>query len=456
MNISYKKFSLFYFILLLSATGFFEKLQRTFYLPLPYVGDLVSSIFPISILFFLITYSITKKLLKFDKLEVYFFLIILLILIIYFFNSSELNYENISFVCNYIWILNCFIIFKYILICDNTNKSEFFIIIFYTLSFLFIFNLTINLANEILFTYEFYNQIVKRAEVTSLTTEGYIFSFFFYYLFLNKFFEKQNILYFFILSWINFFVMYEIESRGLLLFNILSIIYVFFILKNEKKLFIKKILIFILFSMSIYELGSLRIGSLIKSSLVGLDRNFDHSYYMEFNRKIYSDVNILNKKNEEVLTILDKNKNNKTSVLCENNLKIKNCTEKEIIESLYSKEISYATSSKTRFFTITNVLKEFFKKPILGISISEIKKITVNGDKIHSNLIILIASTGFIGVIIFTVFLYYVYKQMLDKKVGLFILFFILYYSFFFDSLVPFIGLTLLLATKKENVLKND
>ena len=179
MNISYNKFSFFYFILLLSATGFFEKLQRTFYLPLPYVGDLVSSIFPISILFFLITYSITKKLLKFDKLEVYFFLIILLILIIYFFNSSELNYENISFVCNYIWILNCFIIFKYILICDNINKSEFFKIIFYTLSFLFIFNLTINVANEILFTYKFYNQIVKRAEVTSLTTEGYIFSFFF-------------------------------------------------------------------------------------------------------------------------------------------------------------------------------------------------------------------------------------------------------------------------------------
>ena len=107
MNNTVNKYSFFYFILFLAATGFFEKLQRTFYLPIPYLGDLISSIFPISILFFSVTFFITKKLISFDKLEIYFFLLILLILFIYYLNSSKLNYENISFVSNYIWILNC-------------------------------------------------------------------------------------------------------------------------------------------------------------------------------------------------------------------------------------------------------------------------------------------------------------------------------------------------------------
>lgn len=456
MNNTINKYNFFYFILFLSATGFFEKIQRIFYLPIPYLGDLISSIFPISILFFLVTFFISKKLISFDKIEIYFSLLILSFLFIYYFNSSKINYENISFLSNYIWILNCYIIYKYILNCDNTKKSDFLKIIYYSLLFLFFINFIINYVNNKFYIYEFYNEIVKRAEPTSLTAEGYILSFFFYYLFLVKFFDKENIVYFLVLASINFFAINEIESRGLWLLNFLSILYIFLILDNEKKLLFKKTIILILFLLSLYDLGITRIGSTIKSSLVGLNKDYNKSYYMNFNSEIYSNIDFLNKKNEEVLEMLDNYKKNNSSIGCENYKKNKICSKKEIVESIYSKEISYSLSSHTRFFTIKYVLEEFFKKPILGLSIREIKKITVNEDKIHSNLIILITSTGIVGFILLIIFFYFIYNQMVNKKIGLFVIFFILYFSFFFDSLMPFIGLTLLLATSGNKILKNE
>ena len=94
---------------------------------------------------------------------------------------------------------------------------------------------------------------------------------------------------------INFFAINEIESRGLWLLNFLSIIYIFFILNNEKKLLFKKTIILILFSLSLYDLGITKIGSTIKSSLVGLDKDYNKSYYMNLNTKIYSDIDFFNK-----------------------------------------------------------------------------------------------------------------------------------------------------------------
>ena len=457
MNILYYKNYFFYFVLFLSATGFFEKLQRLFYLPLPYVGDIISSIFPFSILIFFFILFHKKQLPKINKFEIYFSLIIILILIIHFLNSSYLNYESISFVSNYIWIFNCYIIFKYILSYDNINKSNFFKIIFYSILFIFFFNLIINLVNNSFHSYNFYNEIIKRAEVTSLTTEGYIISFFFYYLFLNKFFDKQNISYFLLFSLINFFIIFVVESRGLLLFNILSIIYVLIFSKNNKGTLIKKTLISILFLIFIFSFSTVKIGSMFKSTLVGLNKNYNQSYYTEFDNIINSNIYIFNKKNENVLKTLNLiDNNNIQAPLCRNLEKVYQCSEKEIIESLYSKEISYSLSSNTRFFTIKYVLREFLKKPILGISIVNIKKIIVNGDKIHSNLVILISSIGILGIICLTLFIYYIYNQMYEKKVGIFTLFFILYYAFFFDNLIPVIGLALLLTTDRNNIFKYD
>ena len=107
------------------------------------------------------------------------------------------------------------------------------------------------------------------------------------------------------------------------------------------------------------------------------------------------------------------------------------CTKEAILESAYSKEISYALSSQTRYYTIIGVLKKFYQNPLSGIKIENAKNVLVNNDKIHSNLILLIATTGILGLIAITIFFYKLYIISSSKIVFIYSCIFIAYYSFF-------------------------
>ena len=436
---------LFFFLLFISSSGFFEKVQRTFDLPLPYVGDIVSSIFPISIILFLIIYFETKEFLKFGYLEIFFFIGILLILFVYYLNSPRLNYEHFSFISSYVWILNSYIIFKYLNLYKkldlNLNR-----IIYFSILFLFFYNLLMNLIyshsfNEYVILenkseiYQSFFKILKRGEITALHNEGYILSFFYYYFLLSKFYEKQNIIFFFIFSLINFFSIYFIESRGLILFNIFSIIYIFIIIQNNKSLFYKKIFILLLFLLFTFNFGISKIDLMIKSTIIGLDKNF---------------------KNEEIKKLKNFEFSDDQKMQCSKNYLLYYCSEEEVYESQFSKEISHAVSSNTRLNTLVMVSKEYLKNPIFGISIDEIKKIKVNEDRIHSNLIIFIASTGFIGIILLVTSVYLMLTYVQKKKIGIYIMCFFITYSLFFDNLLPFMGLIFLLPSLNNKQLKNE
>ena len=124
------------------------------------------------------------------------------------------------------------------------------------------------------------------------------------------------------------------------------------------------------------------------------------------------------KEYEEVIDNLSENKD-----ICKLQLK---CT-KAILESAYSKEISYALSSQTRYYTMIGVLKKFYQNPLSGIKIENAKNVLVNNDKIHSNLILLIATTGILGLIAITIF-YKLYIISSSKIVFIYSCIFIAYY----------------------------
>ena len=95
MELSNQKKNLISFFIFITATGFFEKIQRTFYLPF-YLGDIVSLILPVSIMVYIYLFIITDKQIKFNDIETYFFLLILFFLCIFYYNSSNLTYIHFS------------------------------------------------------------------------------------------------------------------------------------------------------------------------------------------------------------------------------------------------------------------------------------------------------------------------------------------------------------------------
>ena len=78
----------------------------------------------------------------------------------------------------------------------------------------------------------------------------------------------------------------------------------------------------------------------------------------------------------------------------------------------------------------------------------------VNNDKIHSNLILLIATTGILGLIAITIFFYKLYIISSSKIVFIYSCIFIAYYSFFFDNIMPIIGLILLISSNQNRLFK--
>ena len=444
-----------YTSLIISSFGFLEKLQRTFHLPLPYVGDIVSSIFPISLIVFFLLIFKKKLIFNFKIFETYFVLLIIFYLIIFYFNSGTLNYHHFSFLSDYVWILLCYIIFQSYLNFTNTNQETFQKYILLSLVFIFFYNVIIMIINNTFWHNDFYNTIVKREEITSLTSLGYIVSYFFYYFFLNNFFYINKKIYFIIFLFINFYSLYIIESRGLYLFNIFSLIFILLYNFKNKKIIFKKFVIFVTLIITIYAFGLGKIGETITSTIKGLSKDYNANFYLKdtkFDNKSIFNFLERNKFKEELQNILkDYNKYE-----CTNKNSNATCTEKKIIESIYSKEISYANSSHIRYFTSINILKKFVKNPIFGISLGEIKNIKINGDRTHSHIIILLASTGIIGFMGLLIMIYLIFMNSNNKLICLFAIFFLFLYSIFFDRMLPWIGLMIILLHYDFNKYKDE
>ena len=450
MELSNQKKNLISFLIFITATGFFEKIQRTFYLPF-YLGDIVSLILPVSIMVYIYLFIITDKQIKFNDIETYFFLLILFFLCIFYYNSSNLTYIHFSFINNYFWILNCYVIFRYFFLSSNINKKSFYSTIYFSILFLFFYNLIINLINNYYYVNDFYRNLVRADEITALTLEGYIISFFFYFFLIENYFKDEKRYYFYLLVLVNFFSLYIIESRGLWIFNFFSFVFILFFIPNTKNLKLQKFIIILCFIITLFNFGLNKISSLINSSIVGLNKNYNINFYYNFNPQIFGKSDYQKnkfKKYEEVIDNLSENND-----ICKLQLK---CTKEDILESAYSKEISYALSSQTRYYTIIGVLKKFYQNPLSGIKIENAKNVLVNNDKIHSNLILLIATTGILGLIAITIFFYKLYITSSSKIVFIYSCIFIAYYSFFFDNIKPIIGLILLISSNQNRLFKND
>lgn len=444
-----------YLSLIISSFGFYEKLHRTFHIPLPYVGDIVSSIFPLSLIFFLLIVK-RKNYFILKKFELYFILLIIFYLLIFYINSGALNYHHFSFLSDYVWILCSYIIFKLYLNHTNTNQETFQKYIFLSIILIFFYNVLINIINNIFFLNDFYNTIVKRAEITSLTSFGYIISYFFYYFFLNNFFTGNKKIYFIIFLFINFYSLYMIESRGLYIFNFSSLIFIFLYNFSDYKMILKKIIVFISLVITLYAFGLDKLTQTVTSTIKGLDGNYNEDYYLKdikFDNKLTFYLSGRKKNKEELENILD-NTNNYSCVEKKNIVVA--CKREDVIKSVYSKEISFANSSNIRYFTSINIIKKLIDKPLFGISLSEVKKITINGDRTHSHLIILLASTGAIGLMCLMILIYLIFINSNNKFNFIFAIFFLSFYSIFFDRILPWIGLVIILLHYDFDKCKNE